>query len=100
MAKQLVEQIAPYQALYRDPETGIAWVEDGTCGLGYSCHGNISVTGSVRGMRDRGYWGRKDRVVRSHGWAYNVDTLVITSPLDQKAADACQCVGCLERRAR
>lgn len=96
--KQVIREISEYCILYRDTNTGIAWVEDGSTGTGHSAHPNISATGSVRGMKNLGYWGKKDRTVRSHGWIYNVDHLVISSELDQIAADACNCIACKERR--
>jgi hypothetical protein len=93
MAKVLIKQVGEYQKLYRDDKTGIAWVENGSTGLGHSCHPNIDSSGSVKGMKDRGYWGKKDRTVRSHGFIYNIDHLVISDELDQIANDHCQCGG-------
>lgn len=89
--KVLLREIAPHVKLYRDAKTGIAWIEDGTCGLGYSCHSNIDSSGSVRGMKDRGYWEQKDRTIRSHGWIYNIDSLIVTSEYDEIARQHCQC---------
>ena len=97
--KQLLKEIRPYVRLYRDTKTGIAWVEDGSTGCGGSCHPNIHATGSIRGMKKLGFWRKNDRAVRSHGFIYNVDSLVISDKLDQIAADHCRCVGCLERRS-
>lgn len=91
--KQLIKEVAPYKKLYRDTRTGIAWIEDGTVGLGHSCHANIDETGSVRGMKARGYWGKNDRTVKSHGWIYNIDTLVVSSPEDEIARQHCRCGG-------
>ena len=98
MAKQLVRKITDYAKLYIDDYNGISWIEDGNTGLGYSCHANISATGSVRGMKERGWWGKKDRCVRSHGFIYNIDTLIISSDFDKIAADTCECDACQERR--
>ena len=98
MAKKLIGNVSDYQRLYRDDKTGIAWVEDGSTGLGHSCHANIDASGSIRGMKDRGYWGKKDRCVRSHGFIYNIDTYVVSGVLDKIAADACMCEACLERQ--
>ena len=91
--KVLVEIIRPHVKLYRDPKTGIAWVEDGEAGVGHSCHPNIDRTGSVRGMKARGYWGKTDRTVRSHGWIYNIDKLSMSSDLDEAACRYCRCGG-------
>ncbi len=98
MAKVLLRVVGEYQKLYRDSTNGIAWVEDGSTGCGHSCHANISVTGSIRGMKQQGYWGKKDRCVRSHGFIYNTDTYAVDSDLDKIAADACQCDACIERK--
>ena len=35
-------------------------------------HPSIHVTGSVRGMRKLGYWGKNDVVVRSGSYYYNL----------------------------
>lgn len=68
-----VRRVGSSKFLFVDPKTGIAWIEDGRTGLGHSCHPNISATGSVRGMKGRGFWGKRDRTVRSHGFIYNID---------------------------
>ena len=100
--KKFIERIGDYTNLYRDDQNGIAWIEDGSTGLGFSVHANISRTGSVKGMKDRGYWRKSDRTIRSHGWIYNIDTFVCdkNSKLEMIVADACRCQGCLERRDR
>lgn len=64
--KHLLELIRPNVKLFRDTKTGIAWVEDGASGNAHSCHPNISDSGSIRGMKDRGYWDKKARTVRTH----------------------------------
>lgn len=91
--KELIEVVRPHVKLYRDPQSGIAWVEDGTTGSGHSCHPNISSSGSVRGMKDRGYWRKSDRTVRSHGFIYNIDECSVRGELDQLANDYCRCGG-------
>lgn len=91
--KELIEVVRPHVKAYRDPKTGIAWVEDGTTGTGYSCHPNIDASGSVRGMKQRGHWYKSDRTVRSHGFIYNIDRCVITSDLDEIANAYCRCGG-------
>lgn len=93
MSKTLIKEIRPYVELYRDNETGIAWVEDGTTGNGHSCHPNIGASGSVRGMKQRGYWGKNDRTVRCHGFIHNIDRLVVTDELDEIARQHCRCGG-------
>ena len=98
MAKELIKELSEYQKMYRDTKTGIVWVEDGSVGLGYSCHPNIDASGSIRGMKDRGYWGKKDRCVRTHGFIYNIDRLAISTEMDEFIAQNCMCEACVERR--
>ena len=100
MAKQFIREVKPYAKLYRDNRTGIAWIEDGSVGLGYSCHANIDISGSVGGMKNLGYWEKKDRVRLSHGFQYNIDTFIVNGELDRITADECRCEACLERRAK
>lgn len=73
MAKKLIKEIRPYVKLYRDTNNGIAWIEDGSTGLGISVHPNLDKSGSVTGMKKLGYWDKSDRIVLSHGWKYNID---------------------------
>jgi hypothetical protein len=93
MKKTFIRQIAEYAELHRDPKTGIAWIENGSTGCGHSAHPNIDASGSVRGMKSRGYWSKDDRTVRSHGFIYNIDSLVISDEYDQIAASECRCGG-------
>lgn len=97
--KQKIREIAEHVVLYRDDKNGIAWIEDGRIGIGISIHPNISATGSVRGMRKTGRWGKADRVVRSHGWIYNIDRMAYNpkDPLENIVAESCRCKACLER---
>ena len=98
MARKVVYEIEPHKTLCIDDKTGIAWVEDGTTGMSYSCHASIDKTGSIRGMKNMGYWGKKDRTAQAHGFIFNIDTLWINSEYDKIAADNCQCAACVERR--
>lgn len=100
MAKQLIREINKYTKLYRDDRNGIAWIEDGSTGLGISIHPNIDKTGSVAGMKKLGYWNIKDRVIESHGWKYNIDRFVCNekNELERIVANECMCQACLERR--
>ena len=100
MAKQFIREVKPYAKLYRDTVNGIAWIEDGSSGCGFSVHSNIDSTGSVRGMKDRGYWRRTDRTVRSHGFIYNIDSFVCNKETEFEVivSKECRCQGCLERR--
>lgn len=91
----------PGVKLYRDTETGIAWIEDGRVGLGISIHPNIDESGCPEGMITRGYWGENDRLVKSHGWIYNTDRFVCNEndKLERIVANACMCEACMERRS-
>lgn len=55
MKNTYVRNVGPCAELHRDRKNGIAWIKDGSTGLGHSCHANIDVTGSVRGMKVLGY---------------------------------------------
>lgn len=89
--RQLIRELGLGASLYRDPVSGIAWVEakDGW----HTPHPSISARGSIRGMKTLGYWGRHDRCVRLHGYAYNLSHEIIDGPFDRIAAEACRCGG-------
>lgn len=93
MGRELIKKIDEITDLYRDSNTGIAWVENGHTGCGHSAHPNIDASGSVKGMKKRGYWREEDRTVRSHGFIYNIDRLVVTDDLDEVARQHCRCGG-------
>lgn len=93
MSKQLIKRISEHVEVYRDVETGLVWVEDGSTGSWHSSHANIDATGSVRGMKNLGYWKKDARTVRAHGYIYNIDSCVITDEYDQIANDLCRCGG-------
>lgn len=83
--------------LYRDTENGLAWVCDSSTGMCYSAHPNIMRSGSARGMKALGYWGKKDKVIESHRFKYNISQLVVSDTWDKVAADHCQCEECVKR---
>ncbi len=92
--KILIKEYDPYHKLYLDTKTGIAWVEDTSCGIGHTAHSNIDRTGSIRGMKDRGWWDRKDRAVHSHGFIFNIDTCPLPADeWDEIARCYCACGG-------
>lgn len=93
MARRVLRVVGEHKVLCRDDRTGIAWVEDGSTGISHSCHASIDSTGSIRGMKKRGYWKQADRTVRSHGCIFNIDTFIATDDLDWLAAENCQCGG-------
>ena len=104
--KQLIREIEQNLSLYRDDETGIAWIEDGHTGIEVSIHPNIHASGSVEGMKKQGYWEINDRTVKSHDYIYNIDKVSITSlnnsllyELEQIVLNECKCKGCLERKS-
>ena len=100
--KQFIKKIGDHVILYRDDKIGIAWIEDGRTGLGISVHANIGSSRSVSGMKSLGYWRKKDRTVRSHGWIYNIDSFVCDkdNKLEMIVVDECRCQGCIERMGR
>ena len=102
MAKQFIREIKPHVNLYRDTLNGIAWIEDGSTGLGISVHSNIDKNGSVTAMKNHGYWDRSDRIVQSHGWKYNIDRFVCdkNDKLEMIVANECMCQGFIERRQK
>lgn len=91
--KTKIKEVAPYIVLYRDTRTGIAWVENGTAGIGHSCHPNIDASGSVDGMKAQGYWSRGDKTVKSHGFIYNVSRVIVSDEYDELAREHCRCGG-------
>lgn len=96
--KALIRDIDEYTHLYKDDKTGIAWIEDGHTGLGHSVHPNIDASGSVTGMKKRGYWNKNDVCVKSHGYIYNTSKFVVSDELDKIVANECQCEECRKRR--
>lgn len=101
MAKKFIREVAPYANLYKDTINGIAWIEDNSTGLGISVHPNIDESGSVKGMKNLGHWGKYDRIVTSHGWKYNIDRFVCDKEnrFETIVANECMCQGCMERRS-
>jgi len=91
--KEKIKEIAEYITLYWCPRTGIAWVENSKTGNGHSAHPNIDATGSVKGMKSRGFWKQHDRTVKTNGAIYNIDKLVVTDALDEIARQYCRCGG-------
>lgn len=91
--KAFIREVGPYARLYRDERTGIAWIEDGQTGVGHSAHPNIDASGSVAGMKARGWWPQDALLVRSHGFIYNVSECVVTDGYDRIAAAECRCGG-------
>lgn len=100
--KQFIREVGPYAKLYRDNLNGIAWIEDRATGLGFSAHPNIDASGSVKGMKQLGYWGKKDRTIKSHGYIYNIDQWGYEDEdkYTKICCDECRCQACIERRAK
>ena len=97
--KRLIRKLGNYRTLFRDDNNGIAWITDGSTGCGYSCHSNIDISGSIRGMKNLGYWKKDARTIRSHGCIYNIDSLIVSNEWDKLLADhECKCAACIERR--
>lgn len=94
MAKTFLKEIEEHIELHRCPRTGVAFVKNGKHGLIHSAHGSIDITGSVIGMKLRGYWRKKDRTVRTHGAIYNIDSFIVTDKYDAIAGANCRCPSC------
>lgn len=90
---ETIREIAPHKILKRCATHGIAFVADGTVGLGHSAHPNIDASGSVAGMKGRGYWLREDKTVRCHGFIYNVSRVITSDAEDEAALAECRCGG-------
>lgn len=50
-------------------------------------------------MKNFGYWEKKDRTVRSHGWINNIDSFACDKDngLEKITAEECRCRGCIEK---
>jgi hypothetical protein len=91
--RKKIKDVEEYVTLYRDTKSGIAWVDNGKTGQEHSCHASIDISGSVRGMKKQGYWGKADRIIIANGGKYNIDTLVVSDALDEIVRQHCQCGG-------
>jgi hypothetical protein len=76
----------PYQKLYSDPQTGLAWVENGSAGIAHSLHPNVQANSATRRMREY------QTFVECRGFLYNTQACVSDdfAPLLRKY---CQCGG-------
>lgn len=99
MAKHMIEKVGEYAKLFRY-DNGIAVVEDGSTGLCFSVHPNISVTGSVRGMKLNGYWDKDDKTVRAGSYIFNISRVVVDKeePYEVIASQNCECETCTNLR--
>lgn len=78
---------------YRVLETGdlvslpilnaVCRIKNYSAGIEHCAHPNISVTGSVSGMRKLGYWRKTDIVYRQGSAWYNVSQIVTSHLLDE-----------------
>jgi len=60
-------------------------IENYSTGGGHSAHANIDISGSIKGMKKMGYWGKNDVTHKQGGFIYNLSTQVISDPLDALA---------------
>ncbi len=60
-------------------------IENGSTGGGHSAHPNIDKTGSVKGMKSRGFWRKDDRTLKQGGFIYNMSSVFISDNLDALA---------------
>ena len=93
MATEHLQTIDDHIILYRDTDTGIAWVANGHTGLRHTPHPNIDASGSVTGMIQRGYWPPDATPVECGGFIYNTSIAIVEDDLDRLAAENCLCGG-------
>lgn len=95
-----IKDVDKYVHLYRDDNTGVAWVVDGRSGCVHSVHPNIHYTGSIRGMKRQGIWKHSDVVVKAWVYKYNISVLAYDKDdlYDVVAFNECQCRMCLKRK--
>lgn len=100
--KKFIRDIDDHAKLYIDNKSGIAVIEDGRSGCGFTCHPSIDKTGSLRGMKKNGGWRKEDRCVRTMGFIINTDIFAIDkdNKYDRIVAEECRCQACLERREK
>lgn len=102
MKQKVVKKIDEETLIYRDERTGMAFAKKR--GENFSIHPNIHKSGSVKGMKKLGFWGKKDRVVRVGDFSYNTDIIVFDyadsklRELEEEIAKHCLCVGCISRK--
>ena len=96
---ELVREINKNAKLYRG-NGGIAIIKDGNTGNIVSVHPNISSTGSVRGMKQLGYWDKNARTVKCGSYIYNIDSFCCNfrDELEVIVSKECNCEGCIKRR--
>lgn len=58
-------------------------IENYSVGIGHSAHANIDETGSVKGMKELGYWRKSDHIIKARGFYYNMSTVVCSDLLDE-----------------
>ena len=95
---RFIKSVGKCANLYRNDSTGIAWISDGSTGIQHSVHPNIHRTGSVRGMKELGYWDKTDKMARCNGYIYNISKFVCDDEYDRIVADECMCECCKKRR--
>lgn len=72
-----------YKILFSNSRPTIVQITDGRSGTIHSAHPSIDATGSVAGMKARGYWRKHDNTIKVFGCIYNHSSLLIDYPLDK-----------------
>lgn len=73
------------QLISVEVKNGIVVINNYSTGGGHSCHPNISATGSVKGIKAQGYWGKDDKTVKAGSFIYNKSIIHCSDNLDRLA---------------
>jgi len=97
MSKTFIKQLAEYVELHRDAKTGIAWINDGKTGCEESLHPSIDKSGSIKGMKKKGYWGKNDKIITCNNGHYNISKESQFSVYAKTLKKACKCSVCRDK---
>lgn len=90
--KQLIAKLDDNKTVYRY-KCGIAVIVINGDYYSHDCHPSIHKSGSIHGMKAKGYWGKDDVIVRAGDWLYNTSRFCCHDEFDRIAARFCRCGG-------
>lgn len=95
----LIREIGPRVRLYRDAETGVAWIQDEKNNV-ISAHPFIGYFENIspETLVNLHIWGRSDRIVNVNGRFFNTDICDTDDKLMAITAEECRCKACEEKR--